>query len=76
MKNIIQSIVHPTDFSDLSGRGFAHALRITVAAKSKLHLIHVEERDGDHAIVFPEVRRILAQWGFIGDNEVLSAAVE
>jgi nucleotide-binding universal stress UspA family protein len=70
MKSIIQSIVHPTDFSDLSGRAFAHALRIAVAAKSKLHLIHVEERDSDDAIVFPQVRRILAQWGFIGDNEV------
>jgi nucleotide-binding universal stress UspA family protein len=70
MKSIIQSIVHPTDFSDLSGRAFVHALRIAVAARSRLHLIHVQERDSDDAMVFPQVRRILAQWGFIGDNEV------
>jgi hypothetical protein len=34
----LQSIVHPTDFSDLSARAFAHALRIG----SALHALHVE----------------------------------
>src|SRR5215469_2990726 len=39
--NAIRSIVHPTDFSDLSAAAFAHALRIALAARSKLHLLHV-----------------------------------
>jgi hypothetical protein len=42
MNFALQSIVHPTDFSDLSARAFAHALRIAIAAKSALHALHVE----------------------------------
>jgi len=55
--------VHPTDFSDLSGIALAHALRIALAGKSKLHLLHVEPHDTDVPMVFPHVRRLLVQWG-------------
>ena len=36
-------IVHPTDFSVPSDIAFAHALRIAIATRSKLYLVHVAE---------------------------------
>ena len=65
----IKSILHPTDFSDLSGAAFAHALRIALAAKSKLHLLHVEQRNTCGAQAFPQVRQLLVQWGFADEND-------
>ena len=59
----IRSILHPTDFSELSGVAFAHALRIALASKSGLHLLHVSQHDTDGALAFPHARRLLAQWG-------------
>jgi nucleotide-binding universal stress UspA family protein len=61
--NAIRSIVHPTDFSDLSAAAFAHALRIALAARSKLHLLHVSQYDAAEALAFPHAQRLLAQWG-------------
>src|SRR5262245_5546625 len=59
----IRSIVHPTDFSDLSGVAFAHALRIALAARSTLHLLHVSQHDTGGSLAFPHARRLLTQWG-------------
>jgi nucleotide-binding universal stress UspA family protein len=60
----LRSIVHPTDFSDLSAAAFAHALRIALAARSKLHLVHVSQYDAGEALAFPHARNLLVQWGF------------
>jgi|SRR5215831_11330507 len=69
MNSVIRSVVHPTDFSDLSGKAFAHALRIALSAKSTLHLLHVAELDGGRDDgAFPHVRRLLAQWGLIEED--------
>jgi nucleotide-binding universal stress UspA family protein len=59
----IRSIVHPTDFSDLSAAAFAHALRIALAGRSKLHLLHVSQYDAAEALAFPHARDLLVQWG-------------
>ena len=69
MKPFIRSILHPTDFSDLSSVAFAHALRIAVSAQSKLHLLHVAQHDTGGALAFPQVRRLLVQWGLSEENE-------
>jgi nucleotide-binding universal stress UspA family protein len=63
MSAFIRSILHPTDFSELSGVAFAHALRIALATRSKLHLLHVEQHDTGAALAFPQARRLLVQWG-------------
>jgi nucleotide-binding universal stress UspA family protein len=55
--------VHPTDFSDLSAAAFAHALRIALAGRSKLHLLHVSQYDAAEALAFPHARDLLVQWG-------------
>jgi hypothetical protein len=37
----IQSIVHPTDFSEASAGAFMHALKIALTAKAALTVVHV-----------------------------------
>jgi len=67
--------VHPTDFSPSSVGAFAHALRIALAAKSKLYILHVLRDDPGEGWEFPEVplRRLLAQWNLlIGSDKIES----
>src|SRR5215813_4585519 len=65
----IRSIVHPTDFSHLSSAAFAHALRIVVAARSTLQALHVDQPDGDADGGFPQVKRMLMQWGLLQEDD-------
>jgi nucleotide-binding universal stress UspA family protein len=69
MSPFIRSIMHPTDFTDLSGLAFAHALRIALAARSELHLVHVAQHDTGGALAFPHVRRLLVQWGLSDEDD-------
>ena len=69
MNSSIRSILHPTDFSDLSGAAFAHALRIALEARSKLQLLHVVKHDAAAALVFPNARRLLTQWGITEEED-------
>jgi len=58
-----QSIVYPTDFSLSNDAAFAHAVRLAVAVRSALHILHV---DGEGAETqsdrFPTVSKLLTQW--------------
>src|SRR5213076_518329 len=65
----LRSIVHPTDFSDLSATAFAHALRIALAARCKLYLLHVSQYDAAEALAFPHAQRLLAQWGLSEEGD-------
>lgn len=62
----ITSVFHPTDLTQGDQGAFAHALRIALAARCDLSLLHVErhadEADWDD---FPSVRDMLARWGVI-----------
>ncbi len=69
MTPLIRSILHPTDFTDLSGLAFAHALRLALAARSELHLVHVAQHDTGGALAFPHVRRLLVQWGLSNEDD-------
>jgi nucleotide-binding universal stress UspA family protein len=69
------SIVHPTDFSDLSIDAFAHAMRIAVATKSKLYVLHVAQDEIAGELAFPHARRLLVQWGLLEDDDPSSAIV-
>ncbi len=71
MTDAQHSILHPTDFSHASLDAFAHALRIAVAKKGLLHLLHIEKdekADADEWSEFPEVRQTLARWKMIAPN--------
>lgn len=73
----IRSIVHPTDFSEASEAAFGHALRIAVAAKAELTILHVSgDAAADDWAAFPHVRRTLAHWGLMDENESTAAIHE
>jgi len=77
MEPTIRSIIHPTDFSDLSMDAFAHALRIALAAKSKLYLLHVGSEDHDTPWAsFPHVRRALSDWGLMEESAPPASVAE
>ena len=74
MSLAFRSIVHPTDFSSLSSKGLAHALRIALAARCKLYLLHVAESADDHAeIVLSHLQRLLTQWQLMDETDLPSA---
>lgn len=63
MAGPFRSILHPTDFSDGSMDAFVHALKIALACKSELHVLHVRNsHDHDIGNEAPHIRRTLAQW--------------
>ena len=76
MNPSIRAIVHPTDFSDLSAAAFAHALRIALATRSKLHLVHVSQYDAHEALAFPQARRLLVQWGLTEEDDPPSVVAD
>ncbi|HMK89589.1 MAG TPA: universal stress protein [Methylocystis sp.] len=58
-----QSVVHPTDFSLADEVALAHAIRLSVAARSALHILHVEdERAARDWARFPDVAELLKRW--------------
>lgn len=65
----ISTILHPTDFSDASADAFVHALRIALAAKATLYILHVASGGDDDVMAFPQVRDTLARWGLMGADE-------
>ena len=66
----IHHIVHPTDFSEASAEAFVHALRIALAAKCTLSILHVAETHAaDEWGSFPRVRQTLAHWGLMHGDE-------
>lgn len=65
----IQSVFHPTDFSLASEAAFMYALKIALAAKAELSVIHyVEQGVVTSWDYFPKVREILANWGILSPD--------
>jgi nucleotide-binding universal stress UspA family protein len=60
----IEAIAHPTDFSEASAEAFAHALRLALAFRCRLDVLHVKSGDGEWSS-FPHVRETLARWGLL-----------
>ena len=64
-----KSIAHPTDFSKAGASALAHALRLAIASRSRLLLLHVTSSENGHEwSSFPPVRALLAKWGMLDDN--------
>ena len=61
--SIIQSVLHPTDFSESSLVAFHHALKAALLSKSKLTLLHVSTDGTSEWSHFPGVRETLERWG-------------
>ena len=62
---IIDSILHPSDFSAASEVAFAHALKAALIAKSQLTVMHVSPSMTAEWTDFPGVRDTLARWGLL-----------
>jgi len=73
---IIDSILHPTDFSEGSRAAFHHALKAALLAKSKLTLLHVSPGTALEWTDFPGVRETLERWGLLPKGSPRSAVPE
>jgi len=63
---MLTRIAHTTDFSEASAAAFAHALRLAVAARCRLDILHVRQTSGPEAWhSFPRVREVLQRWAML-----------
>ena len=70
---VIDSVLHPTDFSEGSRVAFHHALKAALLAKSSLTLMHVTPGTTVEWADFPGVRETLERWGLLPENSRRSA---
>ena len=69
---MIHAITHPTDFSTEGIAAFAHALRLALARRCRLDVLHVRDpRDHDHWDRFPHVRDLLERWGVLAPGAAI-----
>ncbi len=74
----IQSVLHPTDFSESSELAFAHALRIALTGRTKMYVLHADPEAAEESdwSAFPGVRRTLARWGMLEEGSSPQAVFE
>ena len=70
---IIDSILHPSDFSAASEVAFAHALKAALIAKSQLTVMHASPSMTAEWTDFPGVRETLARWGLLPQDSPRAA---
>jgi nucleotide-binding universal stress UspA family protein len=73
---IIDTILHPSDFSQGSEAAFAHALKAALIASSRLTLFHVSPDMSAEWTDFPGVRQTLERWGLLPPNSPPAAVPE
>ncbi|HYQ27836.1 MAG TPA: universal stress protein [Polyangiaceae bacterium] len=71
--NRIESIFHPSDFSEASEVAFAHALKLALASKAELSMLHATDGSDAEWQYFPGVREILERWKLIPEGSPRSA---
>jgi len=69
----LESIFHPSDFSEASEVAFAHALKIALVVGAKLTMLHVEASPSAEWQDFPGVRDTLERWKLIPKGSPKSA---
>jgi nucleotide-binding universal stress UspA family protein len=71
---LVESVLHPTDFSPASERAFAHALAVALLRRTHFTLLNVSrdptEQDWSE---FPAVRETLERWGLLEPGSPRSA---
>ncbi|HSE31192.1 MAG TPA: universal stress protein [Pyrinomonadaceae bacterium] len=76
MTSLIESVLHPTDFSEGSKVAFHHALKAALLAKSELTLLHVCTDGTSEWTDFPGVRETLERWKLLPKNSPRSAVAQ
>jgi len=74
--SFIESVLHPTDFSEGSKVAFHHALKAALLAKSRLTLLNVSPDGTSEWADFPGVRETLERWGLLAKGSSPSAVGE
>ena len=69
----LESVFHPSDFSEGSEIAFAHALKVALVARAKLTMLHVAASPTVEWQDFPAVRDTLERWGLIPRGSPKSA---
>lgn len=72
----IESIFHPSDFSEASEIAFLHALRIALVTRASLTMLHVDPGYDADWSDFPGVRSTLERWGLIPQDSAKSAVTD
>jgi nucleotide-binding universal stress UspA family protein len=72
----VESIFHPTDFSEASEIAFAHALKIALVAGARLSTLHVAASRQADWQDFPGVRDMLERWKLIPKGSPRRAVVQ
>lgn len=62
---VVDTVLHPTDFSEASLVAFHHALKAALIAKSQLTLLHVASGESGELMDFPGVRETLVRWDLL-----------
>jgi nucleotide-binding universal stress UspA family protein len=70
---IIESILHPSDFSEASELAFAHALKMALVTRARLTMFHVSPGIVTEWTDFPRVRQTLERWGLLPPGSPRSA---
>jgi nucleotide-binding universal stress UspA family protein len=73
---IINTVLHPTDFSEGSLVAFYHALKAALIAKSRFTLLNVSPNGESHMADFPAVRETLERWGLLPPGSPRSAVAD
>lgn len=73
---VIESVLHPTNFSEGSKVAFYHALKAALLAKSKLTLLNVSPDGTSEWSDFPGVRETLERWGLLAKGSSKAAVAE
>ena len=71
--SLVESVLHPTDFSAGSRVAFHHALKAALLGKSKLTLLNVSADGTADWSDFPGVRETLERWGLLEKGSPKSA---
>jgi len=69
----IESVLHPTDFSEASLTAFYHALKAALLTKSRLTLLNVSNGGEPAWADFPGIRETLERWQVLPPNSPRAA---
>jgi nucleotide-binding universal stress UspA family protein len=73
----VESVFHPSDFSEASQNAFAHALAIACLRNTKFTIFHAGGKSaGKEWDLFPAVRSTLMRWGVLEEGSPRSAVFE
>lgn len=72
----VYDIFHPSDFSEGSETAFVHALKLALASKSLLSVLHVNSDPSADWFEFPGVRETLQRWKLIPEGSPKNAVTK